>query len=1064
MKKSWINLILCALCSMLLLEQMMGAAYAFVADETLQGRIAVDPVHQSGGYSARLYNNTNGLPTSEANAIAETSDGFIWIGSFSGLIRYDGNTFERVDSATGISSVVSLYVDSADRLWIGTNDNGVALMENDTFRIWSLDDGLPSAKISDITENEDGLIYISTTAGVVTVDADLILRPLDDPRLNGVYVEFLRRGSDGLIYGVTHSDDLFTLQDGAVVSYLDHETSRVKGILRIFPDPKKPGNLYLGTEDSNFYYGDPKTNFDSLQVYDISPLNNVMDIQQYGSQIWIGGRNGIGVLEDGEFTMLDDLPMNNSVGQAMLDYEGNLWFTSTRQGVMKIVPNRFSDIFEKYDLPETVVNSTCLDGGRLFVATDTGLIVLDENGQVPSLPLSSAVTASGADLGERDLIRLLDGCRIRSIIRDSQGRLWFSTWRACGLVCYDGARVTTYSVEDGLISDHIRAVRERPDGSMLVVNSGGVSVIENGRVTRSYDKSDGIVNPESLTVEYADNGDILLGSDGGGIYVLGEHETRCIDTDDGLTSGIVMRIKRDIERDLFWIVTSNSIAYMTSDYQVTTVQKFPYSNNFDLYENSRGDMWILSSNGIYVIPVSELLANGEIRPVHYGMANGLPCITTGNSYSALAENGDLYIAGTTGVARVNIESAQENVAHLKAVVPYLDADGERIYPDAEGNYVISKNVQKLTVYSHVFNFSLTDPQVTYALEGFDREPTTVRRSELGPVDYTNLPGGTYHFVIHLSDSLGRGDKTVSVAIVKEKKLTERPWFFITLDAGVLLLLAAGVRHYLRRKTRAMEQKHQQAVERERLDTELKMATRIQRGMLPHEFPPFPERREFDIYASMDPAREVGGDFYDFFLIDEDHLCMVMADVSGKGIPASLFMMVSKSLLKNSARRGGGSAAEILAQTNDTICSNNQVDMFVTVWLGILEIGTGRITAASAGHEYPALMQNGQFSILKDKHGLVIGGMAGMRYPEYEIQLRPGDKLFLYTDGVPEATDAENHMFGMDRMIDTLNAEPGVSPEQTLRNMRLAVDGFVQQAEQFDDLTMLCLEYYGPAES
>ena len=238
-----------------------------------------------------------------------------------------------------------------------------------------------------------------------------------------------------------------------------------------------------------------------------------------------------------------------------------------------------------------------------------------------------------------------------------------------------------------------------------------------------------------------------------------------------------------------------------------------------------------------------------------------------------------------------------------------------------------------------------------------------------------------------------------------------------------------------------------------------MANRIQNSMIPNVFPPFPGRREFDIYASMEPAWEVGGDFYDFFLIDEDHLCLVMADVSGKGVPAALFMMISKVILQSCAMLGQ-SAAEILVKTNDAICSSNQVEMFVTVWTGILEISTGRITAANAGHEYPAVMHNGEFTLLKDKHGLVIGGMDGVQYTEYEIDMKPGDKLFLYTDGIPEATDKDEKMFGTQRMLDALNKDPGADPRQILENVREDVDDFVMGAEQFDDMTMLCLEYKG----
>ena len=250
-------------------------------------------------------------------------------------------------------------------------------------------------------------------------------------------------------------------------------------------------------------------------------------------------------------------------------------------------------------------------------------------------------------------------------------------------------------------------------------------------------------------------------------------------------------------------------------------------------------------------------------------------------------------------------------------------------------------------------------------------------------------------------------------------------------------------------------------ERERASVEMSLAAGIQSGMLPHDFPPFPERSEFDIFASMDPAREVGGDFYNFFMVDDDHLAIVIADVSGKGVPAALFMMAASIYLQNSAAQGV-TPAEILKKTNNYICSNNAADMFVTVWMGIMEISTGRLKAANAGHEYPAIqpVAGGDFELLKDKHSFVIGGMSDQEYHEYEIQLSQGTKIFLYTDGVPEATDSEEKMFGTDRMIDALNVDPNASPEQILKNVTAAVDDFVKDAEQFDDVTMLCLEYKG----
>ena len=250
-------------------------------------------------------------------------------------------------------------------------------------------------------------------------------------------------------------------------------------------------------------------------------------------------------------------------------------------------------------------------------------------------------------------------------------------------------------------------------------------------------------------------------------------------------------------------------------------------------------------------------------------------------------------------------------------------------------------------------------------------------------------------------------------------------------------------------------------EQELIVKELSMARQIQGSMLPHIFPPFPDRKELELFASMDPARDVGGDFYDFFFVDEDHLCLVIADVSGKGIPAALFMMFAKRTIEDYARMDHR-VSQILAMTNEALCDNNQAEMFVTVWLGMLEISTGKLTAANAGHEYPVIQRkDGLFELYKDKHGFVIGGMKGVHYREYEFYMSPGDKLFVYTDGVPEATASSGELFGTERMVSALNACADCSPEAILKGVRNAVDAFVGDAEQFDDLTMMCLTYQGP---
>ena len=269
-------------------------------------------------------------------------------------------------------------------------------------------------------------------------------------------------------------------------------------------------------------------------------------------------------------------------------------------------------------------------------------------------------------------------------------------------------------------------------------------------------------------------------------------------------------------------------------------------------------------------------------------------------------------------------------------------------------------------------------------------------------------------------------------------------------AEALRDMALRLEHYIEYVTKA-------AANQERIRAELNVAAQIQADMLPAVFP---KRKDFSIFASMHPAKEVGGDFYDFFMVDETHLAMAIADVSGKGIPAALFMVISRTLIKNQVLMNQG-PGEVLANVNQQLCENNQAQMFVTVWLAILDLRSGELRAANAGHEYPALRRaGGQFELIKDKHGFVLAGMENMRYREYTWQLHAGDTLFVYTDGVPEATNAANALFGSERMLAALNTAETNEPAIILETVRQAVNAFVGEAEQFDDLTMLALTYHG----
>ena len=751
---------------------------------------------RGAGYTAVLYDSTSGLPTSDVNALVQSREGFLWIGGYSGLIRYDGSEFYRYDSSTGVSSVVSLFEDSRQRLWIGTNDSGIGVLENEQFRFYDREEGLRSSSVRALLEDRNGNILAATTMGLAYVDTEEQLHILDDPQINTEYICELVMDSEGTVWGVTLSGACFSVENLRLTGFYSAQDLGYGVVNTLSPDPDHPGFVWLGTQESAVLYGEP-ARMGEAEAVSVEPLHQVNCIRLIDGLLWIVSDNGVGFFrQDGSFHLLEDIPMGNSIEKVMEDFEGNLWFNSTRQGMMKIVPNRFTDISRMAGLPPLVVNSTCLWDGLLYIGADTGLTLLDPD----MVPVENALT------------ELLQGVRIRSIHADSAGNLWFCTNSSLALLRYrpDTGEVRSYNPDNGLASNRARTLLELSDGTIAVATNAGTNLIRDGEIVGLYNAAQGISNLEILTLEEAPDGRLYMGSDGDGIYVADHGRVSRLGREDGLASEVILRVKRDPEdRELYWIVTSNSLAWMKDD-KITTIRHFPYSNNFDLYFDGSGRAWILSSNGVYVVKKADLLADERIDYTLYDTKCGLPCAATANSYSWLTEDGTLYLAASTGVSSVDISDTADGNANVRLSVPFLMADDTYIPVPEDGTVTIPAGCRRLNIYNYAFTYTLNNPHVRFWLRGFDQSPVTVTKQDMAPASYTNLPGGTYQFHMAVLDTMtGDEEQGISVTIIKEKTLYERLWFRALLVLAAAAAAAGVVALYFHQKTLRLLRKQEE---------------------------------------------------------------------------------------------------------------------------------------------------------------------------------------------------------------------------------------------------------------
>ena len=789
----------------------------------------------------------------------------------------------------------------------------------------------------------------------------------------------------------------------------------------------------------------------ALERIELGSVSGVNCLLKDGDRLWVCAGDGMGYLEDGgAFTRLEHLPVKNAFEHIMKDREGNLWVSSSRRGVMKLSPGIFTDVTAIAGVGNRVVNAVKSAGGKLYIGTDTGLVVTDGS-------FSPVEDPASALLGE---------VRVRSITEDGAGKLWFSTYSAFGLVCMDPetGEYRCYTQADGLASDYVRDALELSDGELLVSTAEGLSRLREGAVVRTYGPDDGL-HTAVLCMCRTSDGTVYLGSDGEGIFTLAGEELRLLAGDDALPGGVILCLKYDDRKDRVWVVTGSYTLACLADGELRSIERLPRGEKnaspyYDLIPAEDGRLWLLGGSGVCVVSGEALLAGDVSDALYYGVASGLPHLSAANSRSDVTEDGVAFLAGADGVTAVDLHRSLQAVSAPQLCIPCVEIDGEKLWLRPGDRVSIPKDAQRIRIYAYALTYSLDDPELRYRLDGFDTEDSLTTASQLPVVSYTNLPGGSYTFRLSLAKE---GGEELRLELVKEKQLHEYPAASAAAAAALLLVLAWFAWRLLKRQKLRLEAKG----EEERIGSELRMAANIQADLLPKDDPAFPGRKEFELCASMLPAREIGGDFYDFFLIDDDHLALAAAEVSGKGVPAALYMTLSKTLLKSTALHEK-SPARVLGEVDRRLRENGGANMSVSVWLGFLELSTGLLLWADAGHVRPLVCQNGSWSFL-EKGSCAALGIAEPENPDSapadrRLQLRPGDLLFQYSDGITKAEDRQRNAFGEERLLAAMERDPAAELKEMEEQLRRELDGFTQGAPRTDDITMLLLRYNGQAQT
>ena len=685
-----------------------------------------------------VYSRDNGLPCGEANDVVQTKDGVLWVGTYAGLYRYNGSQFSWINEFESIRNVNCMYVDEEGRLWIGTNDNGLSIIIDESLSmVLDESDGLPSNSVRCITQSSDGLYYIGTTSNLQILDLNGGLEQVKVISQIG-YATAACADERGHVVIVSTDGGLHLLQ-GEKYIWQKKLDSEIEQYTSVFFD--KDGLLYVGTSENNIdvFELTDKNKLIKKKTITCEGMTNINDVMQIeDGRIIICSDTGIGYLKDsGEFERINAGSFNNSIDSMAEDYQGNLWFTSSRMGLLRLAESDFLDVYNKAGIEGRVVNTVAFWQDDFYVGTDTGL---------------DQITRDMKGARDSDLTRRLDGVRIRCIKPDSAGNLWICTYGLGLWEVFPDGRVKIYDTSDGSFGNRARVVIELSDGSIAAAGDTGVSIIRDHKVQESFLYKDGLSNDMILCLLQTNDGKLLAGSDGDGIAVIEDGEiTDHITEVDGLPSGVILRIVRDTAGEGYYLVTSNCLCYLNPDLSVRKLPAFPYYNNYDIWEGSDGKLFVLSSAGIYVVDRDALFRDKDLSYDLLDNESGLLSALTANSWNYKDENGYLYLSCDTGTFRVDTGNYGKNRRSYRMQIAGIKLDNKDYSLERGEVFSIPRDTTRLELFPEVINYTTEDPTVRYRLEGLDNEYTYTRQSELSSIVYTNLPNGDYTLSLAVLD-------------------------------------------------------------------------------------------------------------------------------------------------------------------------------------------------------------------------------------------------------------------------------------------------------------------------